>query len=570
MPKPDAIKQLKEYFGDCFTPNGEVFPECQDVTISFEDQIAQVKSLAGPAVVKWKDAVNGFLNETKHSFRKFPKLKTVVKSNDFYKYGYMAKLVEQTDRDAEKLKRNGGMERPPLVGFTPGELESTIETSDMAAAVEDRDNGIPVLVRWLVIRVLTDCTPDFLTAGSGRRIIFDGHYLREGDLDHLGLRVFPDAPLSVSRSSDGEVMIEFFPHMAHRHGEADLAILWLMKNLANQDDTCAIMSPDSDMVWNSLRFIAAHQSHAPQILIRRWPMLSWCVSANPFPDIERLKKKDQKAEDVARASGERRKGIPQGQIWVHVSQLYRQICDRFPGIPEEERVTSLSVVAAVGAGNDYLDQIAGVPVHHYFKQWFAHYEQFGALTTRTQNSQGEFEWQINEEPLKRLIEHACQQAGTRVKDPVSGPFKKPAKKHPGENGVKHLVNHTRYWGIMMNSVGTPEHEEPPLDQYSYGLVNYDIEPTRRNANLVRLHGDTIQRSWSDRFQFAASAAAQQRRVTHETPSPPSLSDFAKGGKFDQSSKSSRPALGGSASGNPTPIHTAFGVASKEVEIVDLS
>lgn len=513
MPKPEGIKELKVHFHECFSEYGEVFPACEDITIASVDFIASVKSLSNPSIVKWEDAFNGLQNETKHALRKFRRLKTVVNSCDSYHFSNYAKFVEQAQRDAQKLKANGGVPRPKVsADFTPGAMGDPIDQRELAAAMEDRDNGIPVIIRWFILHLLTDKTPDFLKAGDGRKIVYDGHYLREGDLDNLGIKVHPHAPLAISRHADGELKIEFLQHLAHKHGEADLAILWLIRHLAHQGEVCAILSPDSDMIWNSLRFLAAHQNYAPHILVRRWPMLSWCVSANPFPDIERLKARDQKEEAEAKASGIPRKGVKKGQQWVDINKLYEQISQMFPGIPEEERVTSFAVMAAVGAGCDYLDEIKGVPIHHWFKQWMTNYQTFGPLTKRSMNPQGEYEWEIVSESLQKLIEHACQQAGTRKKEAVTGPFKKPAKKYPGENGVKHLINHTRYWAIMMNSIGTAECVEPPLDKYSYVLVNRNIAPTRQNANLVRAHGDAPMHEWSARFQEGISAPEKPKRT----------------------------------------------------------
>lgn len=503
MPKADGIKDLKIHYPDCFTDNGFTFPECEDIEVVAVDFIAAVKQLSNPSIVKWKDAYNGLMNETKHSFSKFKKLLTVVNSCDSYHFGNYAKLVEQADRDAKKEAYSGSSSSSSgsaAADFAPGAMEDTIDQYQIAAALGDRDVGVPSIVRWFILAVVADNQLSFLRAGSKHKIIYDGHYLREGDLDHLGLTVHPDCPLAVSREADGQLKVEFLKNLSHAHGEADLAIPWIMRQVAAPQQVCAILSPDSDMVWNFLRFLEAYQDFAPRILIRRWPTLSWCVSANPFPDIDRLKTKDERDEARAKASGVPRKGPKKGQIWVDINRLRDQIVAQYPGIPEEERVASLAVLYAFAIGNDYMDSFKRVPIHHWRKQWDANYQKFGALTRRITNAAGDFEWELQAGPMAMLAEYACQQSSTRKKEAVTGDFKTRSKNHPGEKGVSHKVNHARYWALMSNSIGKPVFSEPPLDEFSYGLVDDSVEPTRKNANLVRVHGDTEVQKWSHRFQ----------------------------------------------------------------------
>jgi hypothetical protein len=433
--------------------------------IAFADMAQALKGANGERNTPTLRAfLNGMSNEARHAFGAHARMptndamKTVVYCFDNYARVALCKDVEHAER-TRKGGSGGGV--PP--GFALGGLDDPLDDG-FQAALHDRYVWTPRLIAWLCKQWCADCP--FLRK-AGDRLIVSGHCLTYGDLPETAARaavaVHPDAPLVLERAEDGALKVDFLDDLAHRHGEADLAMLYLMEKLVPNNEAVHLYSIDADLVWYLLRLLE-RSDRSFQIYLRCRPGLSWCMSANPYPDISR-------AADP--------------QMWLHINAFLADIRERYEPLRRLDRwhrFGTIFVLAAL-AGNDFVDSLHLVPVHHFFKAYFNNMEYIGSLVEGDRKS-------LRTDPgaLARLTDCAVQQSHLRGgSDYIAEVTKKNAKttRLPSPAGLAWRALHLDLCLLQMDSSGEPEFNEPLLCHFGYARRDR-ARPVGR-GNLIRLH-----------------------------------------------------------------------------------
>ena len=447
----------RNFFLKKYCPNstrvGAVFSESMEAETCVIDSSQSLKSLNPERNTQTPWAVqNGMINDARHAFRAFPKMRTAIMCFDRYRRVALCKDVEH----AERTRTSGGAGAVPADFEMPGLHEQLSE--GFAAVIHDRHVWIPKLIAWLCKQWCGPCPPDFLHS-AGQRLVIDGHCLTYGDLE--GVAVHPDAPLVLERLGDGTLKVDFLDDLAHLHGEGDLSMLYLLSELAENNSAVLLYSVDSDLMWYLLRLLEKSQK-TWKLFMRYRPGLSWCVSPNPVPDIQLSK---------------------EPQTWIHVNRLKIEIQSYEPlrKIPLEHRVGTMAVLVAL-AGNDFVDSIPWVPVHHFLKAYFNNMEYIGDIVGGDNNALYTNPW-----ALARLTDCAAQQAALRGEEIYrAGASEKKVSKHmPGELDLAYRSLHLDLFLRIMDSIGEPAFKEPLLCHYGYARIDRS-RPVGR-GNLCRLH-----------------------------------------------------------------------------------
>jgi hypothetical protein len=470
----------------------------QDVGYVFHDSMQALKSAYVEGMANWEGFVYGMQKECMLSFERYPNVHTFVMCFDNYDRVPLAKACEQLSRS----KRNSAGEGAgALREFSVGPLSASIPDA-YGLATHDRNYWCREIIRFVVKSWATAPVPD----GSkkpwavssrpripvGKSLIVDGHYLDYGDLDDIGVAVHPGVPLQISCIGNNEAhLVSFRPDLAHTLGEGDLGMVWLMEALVPKAEftQVAVLSIDSDMMWNLLRYLEVTEKNVG-IVWRYWPGLTWCVSTNPF----------------SKMTG---RNI---QKWCDINVLQSSMRNdpRLACIAVEDRVASLTVVCAA-SGNDYVDATALVPGHYWLATYFNNAPRIGSMVGPLSGTESDTAQMPLVKPLSikrlsyyRLVECASRQAAKGKRgtyycnfDPASETYSYPTNappRMPSMRDMKHTLAHVSYVVQMMNHLGLNHYKEPNLSHYGYGRLNVSLPPSR--TNIKRLHGTDETDTWA--------------------------------------------------------------------------
>jgi hypothetical protein len=454
---------LTDLFFKEATCENETFSDCAEAETVFIDSHQTLKGCNSEVIGTWRYLVKALLNDALYTSRTYRKVNTYVLSFDRQKCVSFAKAVEQLERTKSSMAGEGSS---ALSGFCIGELDDPLGDG-FSAALNDRDYWVPEIIRHCVIRWATDCPPEFLR--EGHRLIVNGHALRYGDIPNVG--VHPDAPLVITKRK-GQFVVDFMDDLANQHGESDLAMLWLLDEVAPNNSTVLLYSVDSDLMWYLLRLLEKSRNHF-EIYLRYWPGLAWCASKNAFPQIREK----------------------QNQKWIHINRLKElmQSYEPMRMLPLEHRIFSWFVLGAAG-GNDFVDTLPKVPVHHFIAAFLNNMEYIGDLVI----GRNAHDIRLNAQSYARLIECAVEQShlrGGKLYIVGESPKRKPRSPlYPTETGMQYRALHLDYVLLMMNSIGESCFIEPNLSEWGYGRI--DPEKLVSRLNLCRLHNDDEPDEWA--------------------------------------------------------------------------
>lgn len=481
MGKSEWRKAVLEKFPDAVCKLG-VFTDSKAAEYVFVDSMQTLKSCSSHTIRSWGDLVHCLLNDCRWTSKSFPKVHTFVVCFDDYRRVPLAKSVEQ-----KKRSKPGG---DRLDEFEIGALGDTL-TDEFSSALHDRNRWCPQIIRYCAKHWASDCPPTFLK--EGQRLIVDGHYLDYGDID--GVAVHPDAPMVITRTN-GEFVVDFLAEHEHGLGEGDLSMAFLLDRLVAQNSSVLMYSVDSDMMWYLLRLLETTNKYY-NLYWRYAPMLSWCASPNPFPQIREKNK----------------------QEWCHMNALRVMIDGALRKLPAELRVTTLAI-ACFSAGNDYIDPFPRVPPHHFVTAFFNNIEYIGPLCERPLPTT----WVLNFENYEKLVHCAVQNTGKKgfsAEEDVS----KELKCQPAELKCRKL--HTAFFVDMLNHVGEDFYKELNLSSYGYCRLDKTKPPAR--GNLGRAHLSSEIDSWTlqEQGQFPPIALRGKAVVVSETRTREKEEDFAE-------------------------------------------
>jgi hypothetical protein len=462
---PSAITQLSVPGGAC---------EANMVII---DSMQEFKGSAYGAK-KWGDLPVSLSNNARVTKKDFPRVKKFVLCYDDYRYVTFAKCVEQNARAQSSGRVNLSAN---LKDFSIGAPDDPVGYG-YSDAVHDREHWCREILRFVCIQWATDESylSDFLVEGD--QFIVNGHYLRYFDLDAIGVAVSPNAPLVITRI-DGRNVVSFLEECTNTLGEGDLSMLFMMDHLVTDGDSVLLYSIDSDLLWYLMRLLEV-SSKRYNVFWRYWPMLFWCVTPHHYHKLQ--EKHEQK--------------------WCFINGIMNSIWEdkNLSVIPLRERITSLTILFAM-AGNDYIESIYRVPIHHIMAVYMMNIKEIGSLVLNGEDltSSG-----LNVQSFKLLIECAVIQASSRTKNYILSNSEKLTKANQRKRTLlkskisdrekDHRAGHMRFFLYLLNNVNQPVVHDPNLSFYGYTRIKFDQPPSRHN--LDRMLGDGPKDYWDRSHQ----------------------------------------------------------------------
>ena len=448
-------------------PNVQALSACE---IAVHDSMQMIKAANVGNKTNWGQLVKAFSREVEYCFTHIPSVRTFVMVFDHYDRVPLAKSVEQRARSTTQSVGDG---KHDLRDFLIAGLDEPIPET-FNAATRDRRHWCREIIRFYVRSMAEHVQYAPPLRRPGDRLIVSGHYLSYGDLD---IPVHPDAPLEFLMDDDMRIQLRFRTDLAHTLGEGDLAMLFIMHELARDmapKTAFLMLSIDSDMLYMCLKFIHTYFKFNINIMMRYWPNLSWCVNLNPYFRIASMNP-----------------SVVYGQKWVDVGLLKEHIesLQELSSFSVEDRVPHV-VVAANCAGNDYIDQIPWVPGNYFLDACLFDAKALGSLV-RVKGKK----WELVGHTYQRLLEYATRRAATRKEWSAKpgencGPGFDVPKRMPRPNDRIYRKYHVKYWLIMISSIGESDFVEPPLHEFAYARKNRN-KPVSY-WNIKRLHTEEGQ------------------------------------------------------------------------------